>query len=324
MNKYKVLIASRSFGRIYKEPLNMLKKGGCDIKFASSSGRPLNEDERARTLIVDVDGIIVGSDKITKEVINEATRLKVISKHGVGVDNIDLNATSKKGIVVTNVPEANFNAVADLTFGLMLAIARSICEADKTVRRGLWKRIIGTELWGKTLGVVGVGRIGKAVIRRAKGFDMKVLAHRKHVFKDEAFARKYGLSYVPLERVLKESDFVTIHVPLTEETRGMIGEKEMRIMKKTAYLINAARGGIVNEEALCKALRERWIAGAALDVFENERPIDSPLLKLENVVLTPHIGAYTYEALKEMGVTTAKNLLNVLEGKQPLHKVKMT
>jgi len=317
MTDFQVLVTSRSFGREYKEPLKILEGGGCEVNFPPDLGRPLTEEELL-DLIIDTDGIIVGADKITESVINKSNRLKVISKHGVGVDNIDLEAASKKGIVVTNVPDANYNAVADLTFGLMLAIARLICEADRIVKEGRWEKVIGTELWEKTLGVVGVGRIGKAVIRRARGFDMKVLAY--DVLEDDALAREYKLRYVSLEDVLRESDFVTIHVPLTNETKGMIGEKELKMMKKTAYLINAARGEIVDEKALCRALNENWIAGAALDVFKNEPPVNSPLLKLKNVVLTPHIGAYSHEAIRKMDIASAINLLNVLKGKQPLYQ----
>ena len=315
---FKVLVTSRSFGREFKEPSKILEESGCKVKFATNFERPLTEEELL-DLIVDVDGIIVGADKITRSVINKSNKLKVISKHGVGVDNIDLEAASKKGIVVTYVPDANYNAVADLTFGLMLAVARLICEADKTVRRGQWNKFIGTELWEKTLGVVGVGRIGKAVIRRARGFDMKVLAY--DLLEDDASAREYKFDYAPLEDVLKMSDFVTMHVPLTEKTKGMIGEKELRMMKKTAYLINASRGEVVDEYALFRALSEKWIAGAALDVFKNEPPGDSPLLKLKNVVLTPHIGAYSYEAIKKMDITSAVNLLNVLKGEKPLYQI---
>lgn len=318
MSNFTILILSRSFGREYKQPLKILEKNGCKTNFLSNMDRPLKEEDLLK-LTSDVDGIIVGAEKITKKIINNTKKLRVISKHGVGVDNIDLRAATKKGIIVTNVPDANFNAVADLTFGLMITAARSICEADRTVRNGQWKKYIGVELWEKTLGVIGTGKIGKAVITRSRGFNMKVLAY--DLFKDEAFARKHDFSYVPFKSVLENSDFVTIHVPLTEKSRNLIGEKELRIMKKTSYLINAARGEIIDEDALYKALINGWIAGAALDVFKNEPLTDSSLLTLQNITLTPHIGAYSYEAIKKMGEVSVINLLNVLKGKQPLYRV---
>ncbi len=318
MNEFKVLVLSCSFGRIFKRPVKMLEKNGCKIAFGSVVGRSLQEGELVN-LVADVDGIIVGNEKLTEKVISSAKKLKVISKHGAGVDNIDLNFASQKGIIVTNVPDANFNAVADLVFGLMIALTRKICVGNQEVRRGKWKRIIGTEICEKNLGVIGTGRAGKAVIKRAKGFDMKIFAH--DIFEDEIFAAHYCFSYITLQKVLRNSDFLTIHVPLTRETRHLIGEEELNQMKKTAYLINTSRGEVVDEDALYKVLSEKRIAGAALDVYKDEPPVNSPLLKLDNVLLTPHIGAYTQKAIRKMGMSAAVNLMNILQGEKPLHQV---
>jgi len=190
------------------------------------------------------------------------------------------------------------------------------------VKAGQWKRVTGVELWQKTLGVVGSGRIGQTVIKRAKGFEMKVLAY--DICKDEKIAEELGFEYASLERLLKESDFVTIHVPLTDKTKGLIGEKEIRLMKSSAYLINAARGGIVDEEALYRTLKEKRLAGAALDAHIKEPPsYDNSLLRLDNVIATPHMGADSQETLKNMDLVAAENILRVLKGQEPLYALNL-
>jgi len=311
----KVLITSRSFGKVYKNSIKMLEEGGCEI-IKSPYPRALKEKELLE-LIEGIDAVIVGVDEVTARVIEIADRLKVISKHGVGVDNVDVEAASKKGILVTTTPGTNANAVADFTFALILSLSRSICKADYSLKCGEWGRIIGHETGGKILGVVGTGRIGRAVINRAGGFDMRVLAY--DITPDKKLASQLKVEYVSLETLLASSDFVTLHIPLTEKTRNMLGQKEISLMKPCAYLINTARGGILDEDALYSALKEKKIAGAAIDVYEEEPPpADSRLLKLDNLITTPHIAAYTYEALREMGIMTAKNVLRVLKGEPPI------
>ncbi|MBC7083590.1 MAG: phosphoglycerate dehydrogenase [Firmicutes bacterium] len=291
----------------------MLEDSGHEV-IRNPHGRPFTEEE-LRTLIKDVDGIIVGLDAISREVIAAAEKLKVISKYGVGVDNIDLEAARAKGIIVTYTPSSNSEAVADLTMGLLLAAARRIPSADRAVRSGDWRKVVGLAVWKKTIGVVGVGRIGRGVVKRASGFNMKILCCDKVM--DSDFAARYGAEYVSLDFLLQQSDFVTLHVPLTDETRGLIGEKELSQMKRTAILINTARGEVVDEDALYQALVGGRIAGAALDVFRNEPPIGSRLLELDNVILTPHIGAHTDEAITEMGCKAVRNLMAVLNGELP-------
>ncbi|MGB9630993.1 MAG: glyoxylate reductase [Candidatus Methanodesulfokora sp.] len=262
------------------------------------------------------------TDPIDEEVINSAPNLRIIAQYAVGFDNIDLKAATKRGIYVTNTPEVLTETTADFAFALMLAVARRVVEADKYVRNGKWKvawhplMMLGEDVHGRTLGIVGLGRIGCAVARRARGFNMKILYY--DVVRREDMERELGIKYVDLETLLKESDFVTIHTPLTPETYHLIGEKQLRMMKKTAFLINTSRGKVVDQKALYKALKEGWIACAALDVFEQE-PIemDDPLLELENVVLAPHIASASHETRSRMAEIVAENLLAFKRGEIP-------
>ncbi|MDK2806087.1 MAG: hypothetical protein PWQ94_1251 [Thermoanaerobacterium sp.] len=312
MSKYKVVITARSFGQSSDEPFNILKENDCEV-VKIPVDRPLSADELI-PLVKDADALIVGNDKVTEDVINAGTKLKIISRYGVGYDNIDLDAAKRKGVVVTNTPNTNDNSVADLTIGLMLVLARNILAVDRIVKGGEWKRIMGTEIYGKTLGIIGLGRIGKGVAKRAKGFSMKILCY--DVYPDQEFAEEYNITYCSLEELLKNSDIVSIHVPLMPATKGLIGEKELNMMKPTAFLINAARGGIVDERALYNALSNKIIAGAALDATEKEPPVGSPLLKLDNVIITSHIGGYTAEAVNNMGIVAANNVVLTLNNKQ--------
>ena len=306
---WKILITSVSFLNAGEQPLRMLQEGGCNLIW-NPWGRSLRAEE-LKALIVDVDGVIAGLDEYNAEVLSTAKRLKVISRYGVGLDKVDLETAKRLGIRVTNTPEENIQAVADLTFGLILATSRKIPQSHQSTREGKWDRLIGHGVYGKTLGIIGLGRIGKAVAKRGKGFDMEILAY--DVYKDEPFAAAHGIPFLSLDELLRRADFVTLHCDLNAQTKGMIGLKELKMMKETAYLINTARGGIIDEEALYQALQEGRIAGCGLDVYTNEPPTGSPLLSLENIVTTGHIGAYTDEAIKEMALTSVKNLLSGLE-----------
>jgi len=261
------------------------------------------------------------SDRIDRDVMDAAgTQLKIISNYAVGYNNIDVEEATKKGILVTNTPGVLTDATADLTWALLMACARRIPESDRFVREGKFvgwgpMLMLGYEVYGRTIGIIGLGDIGTAVARRAKGFGMKILYHnRKRNIDGE---REVGAVYVSLDTLLKESDFITIHVPLTQETFHLIGEKEIELMKKNAILINVARGEVVDEKALISALKEKRIAYAGLDVFENEPQINPELFTLENVVLTPHTGSATYESRNRMAVMAAENLLAGLKGKRP-------
>jgi glyoxylate reductase len=262
------------------------------------------------------------TDTIDKEVMDAAgPRLKVISNYAVGFNNIDVEEATRRGIMVTNTPGVLTETTADLAWALMMSIARRIVEADKFVRAGKFRGwepllLLGTDVYGATLGIIGFGRIGQAMARRASGFNMKVIYYDLQRAPSQV-EKELGASYRTLPELLSEADFVTIHVPLTPQTHHLIGEKELKMMKKEAYLINTARGPIVDEKALVRALQEKWIRGAALDVFENEPEVEPELLKLDNVVLAPHIGSATYATRTKMATMAAENLIKALQGEIP-------
>lgn len=271
--------------------------------------------------IENVDAVIIRvMGKITQHVINAAKKLKVIGRHGAGLDNVDLKAATERGIPVVYTPEANVESVAEHTIGLMIAVAKKIPQAHYALKiKNDWSvryKYIGTELSNKTLGLIGLGRIGRNVARLAKGFNMRVLYYDRVRMPDQE--EELGVKYVDLDTLLESSDFLSIHVPLTKETYKMIGEHEIKKMKPGAFLINTSRGGIVDEAALYRALVSGKLAGAALDVYEKEPPdFKNPLFNLENVVFSPHMAAHTKEALRRMAVTVAEDVVAVLQGKHP-------
>lgn len=309
----RILITPRSFGKTSNVPFEMLEGQGYEI-IRNDTGRSYTEDELLK-VIEDADGVIAGLDPITRRVLEKGKKLKVVSKYGVGVDNIDLEAARELGIKVTYTPGANNESVADFAFALMLSLSRKVNELDEIVRSNKWEKKIGTEVYGKTIGIVGTGAIGKGVARRAGGFNMEVLAY--DIYPDEAFAKQTGMKYVDKKTLLERSDFITLHVPLTDEMYHFIGSVELDMMKKSSILINTSRGGIVDEEALYNALKENKIAGAALDVYETEPPTDSKLLELKNILLAPHCGASTVDATDRMGIMAAEGLISVLGGMEP-------
>ena len=314
---FKVLVATRSFGSTSDAPWDVLHNSGCELVKADMS-QEMSEDRLIR-LLEGVDGAIIGVVPMTSYVMENAPTLKVISMHGVGTDHIDLEAAARLGIVIANCPGTNDQAVADLTIGLMIAIARNIPSVDNELRAGTWGRQKGSELWKKTLGMIGFGRIGSAVAKRAIGFDMRVLVYDPYV--EPQYVIEIGASVAPLEDMLVESDYLSLHAALTPETKKMIGTPQFERMKPSAFLINTARGGLVDEDALHDALISGKIAGAAMDVFVEEPLRSSPLLELKNVVLTPHIGAHTVEAIDRMGVMAARNVVRTLQGGQPISRV---
>ncbi len=273
--------------------------------------------------VKDVDALVpLLTDPIDAEVFDAAPKLRIVSQYAVGYDNIDVKEATKRGIYVTNTPGVLTETVADFTFALMLAVARRIVEADKYVREGKWKvgwhplMMIGSDVYERTLGIIGMGRIGSAVARRAKGFGMRILYY--DAIRREDLEKELGVEYVDMDKLLEESDFVSLHVPLTPETYHLMGEEQFRKMKPTAFLINTSRGKVVDQKALYKALKEGWIAGAGLDVFEQEPiPPDDPLLQLNNVVLAPHAASASYETRSRMAEIVAENLIAFLNGKVP-------
>lgn len=267
-------------------------------------------------IIGEYDALVVRSEtKVTAEVIEAARRLRIIGRAGVGVDNIDVAAATQRGIIVVNSPEGNTIAAAEHTIALMMAMARNIPQADRSLRAGEWKRskFVGTEVYRKTLGIIGLGKIGREVARRAKGLGMNVVAYDP--FTPTEVAERIGVKLTDLNSLLAQSDFVTIHTPLNEQTRHLINAERIALMKDGARLINCARGGIVDEGALAEALRSGKLAGAAVDVFSKEPPPpDNPLIALENCVVTPHLGASTEEAQVNVAVDVAEQIVSVLRG----------
>lgn len=272
--------------------------------------------EELKQIIKDYDALVVRSGtKVTKEIIDAASNLKVIGRAGVGLDNVDLEAATARGIIVMNTPGGNTISTAEHTMSMILALSRSIPQANASLKAGEWKRskFMGTELYNKVLGVVGLGRIGSEVVKRALSFGMKVVAFDPFISLE--IAKQMGVEVVELKEVLSRADYITIHTPLSDETKHLISDKEFAIMKPTAKIINCARGGIIDEQALFKALESKKIAGAAIDVFENEPPTGSPLLKLDNIVLTPHLGASTEEAQVNVAVEIAEVVRDALLGR---------
>ena len=287
---------------------------------------PWVEPERWELEVVRVDGVISRKGKITREQMQQSSgRLKIIARTGVGVDpsRVDLEAAKEFRVWVTNQPGSNAVSVAELVFGQMIALVRHTHEANHAVKENRWGdylKFIGTELAGKTLGIVGMGNIGTRVALRARAFEMDLAIYDPYI--PESHVTALGGRWIGLDELLGDSDFVTIHCPLNRETKGMIGAKELALMKASAFLINAARGGIIDEDALLAVLKQGKIAGAALDVIANEPPSkDHPLIKLDNVLWTPHLGAVTLEASERGEWGAAQEVIRVLESKRPKNPV---
>jgi D-3-phosphoglycerate dehydrogenase len=317
MGRPKVVITARSFGRYSREAFAILERAGCEISHLA--GTRAKSAEEMISLVRDTDGLIVGCDEVSAAVLDAAPCLRIIAKFGVGYDNIDVKAARERGVHVTYTPGATEDAVAELAMGLIVALARQILPADAAVRASGWQRPASVGLWHKTLGIVGLGAVGKKLALRACAFEMRILAY--DVAPDSAFARQHGIQYVSLEHLLQESDFVSLHVPLMPQTTKIIGQLQLQLMKPTAYLVNTARGELVDEDALIRALREGVIVGAALDVFWDEPPLDSPLLTLSSVILTPHMAGDTPAACESKGAMSATDVVRVVQGQHPLHPV---
>jgi glyoxylate reductase len=287
----------------------------------------VNSDNRALTKeeiingIKENDGLLcLLTDPIDREVIYAEPKLKMIASYAVGYDNIDISAATERGIPVSNTPGVLTETTAELAWALLFSVARRIAEGDTFTRAGNFKGwapllMLGQDITNKTLGIIGAGRIGTAFALKSKGFDMKVIYTDEQ--RNKQLERKLEAKKVPLTKLLKESDFVSIHVPLIKATHHLIGEKELKMMKKTAILLNTARGPIIDETALIKALKEHWIFGAGLDVYEHEPKIPKELIKLDNVILQPHIGSGTIETRTKMALMAAENLIEGLKGNMP-------
>ncbi|HZP26205.1 MAG TPA: phosphoglycerate dehydrogenase [Dehalococcoidia bacterium] len=294
---------------IAEDGINLLRQFGAEVDVRTG----LSPQELIAA-VADYDALVVRSEtKVTADVIAAASQLQVIGRAGIGVDNIDVKAASERGVVVVNAPTGNVSSAAEHTIALMLALARYIPQADETLRSGKWERgkFLGVEVRGRTMGIVGLGQVGSEVARRARGLEMRVLAYDPFV--PEERARVLGVEVVGFDELLRQSDFITLHVTLTDATRKLIGEKEFKKMKPGARIINVSRGGVIDEKALLKALDEGRIAGAALDVFETEPVTDHPLFHSDKVVVTPHLGASTAEAQERVAMDVAEQIIAVLQ-----------
>lgn len=294
------------------EALKVLQEFSNDLVF-NELGRPLTEDELI-PLLKDCAGYVAGLDYVTEKVISSCPNLKVISRYGAGYDRVDIAAAKAKGIPVTNTPGVNAEAVGELAFSLILSLARRIPYLNQSTRSGGWVRSTGMELKGKTIGIMGLGAIGKVVARCAGGFEMNVLAYDPYV--DKAYCAEHKIRVCTFDEVIEEADVISLHLPLTDSTRHLINSDTIARMKSSAILINTSRGGIIDEDAAYYALKESRLGGLGLDAFEIEPPTESKLFELDNVVVTPHTGAHTKEATENMAYGSIKNLVDVLSGKE--------
>lgn len=306
----KVLITPRSFRQAGDFTFKLFKENGFEV-IENTTGKTLTEEQMIE-FCSDVDGLLVGIDPVTERVMKNSPKLRAISKYGAGLDNIDLEAAKKYNIKVDRAAGTNAVSVAELAIGLFFTLARNIVPVSMSTRQGGWDRFRGVEITGKTVGIIGLGNIGREVARMTHGLGMNILAYDPFVDTGSDFIKKYSIKITSLDELYPQADFITLHLPLTDETRHMINAGVLNSMKKTAYIINTSRGELVDEEALYKSLSEGKIAGAASDVFSKEPPGDHPLVKLNNFVLTSHIGAFTEEANIKMARVSTENLIRML------------
>jgi D-3-phosphoglycerate dehydrogenase len=303
MTMPKVFISTTSFGEYDASPLKFLEDAGIGVQL-NPHKRKLTPEE-CLCLYKDIDGLIAGTEALTAEVLKSARNLRVISRCGTGMDNIDLKAARQQGIKVFNTPDSPTVAVAELTVGLMLALLRHIPSGDRDIRAEKWQKRMGNLLQGKNVGIIGFGRIGQKVAELVLGFGAQV------VYCDPAVNRA-DYTRMPLDKLLSQADIVSLHLSGGVNNAPLLGDRELRSMKQGSWLINCARGGVVDEAALSQVLQEGWLSGAAADVFEQE-PYTGPLAKLDNVILTPHIGSYAVESRVDMEVQAVKNLIKGLK-----------
>lgn len=308
----KVLVTSGSFGEVSDEPLGILKEYDMQVDFENGS----YDEEKFLNIISEYDALIIGAHELMAKAMEKAKKLKIICKHGAGVDNIDLEAARKFNICVTNVPATNSNAVADMAFGLILDVARKISLSSRQVKSALWerKKNIGVDVYRKTLSLVGFGAIARNMARRAVGFGMEVYAHDPFV--SEQLEEYSYVKLVSFKEAIERADFLSIHVPLNEKTKNLINREQMAMMKKGSFIINTSRGGIVNEEALYEYLANNHLAGAGLDVTEKEPPTGSPLIDLDSVTIVPHIASYSRESLNTVSLVCARNIVKIFSGEE--------
>jgi len=314
----RLLVTPTTYGKYDSRLKSKLKDQVGEVIY-STTGKPLTSVEVAH-LLPGMDGYIAGLDTINSQALETADRLRVISRYGVGVDSVDLQACKDKNIIVTNTPGANTVSVAELSLGMILALARQLPVAMEATRRGQWPRLDGLSLVGKTIAIIGLGAIGKQLVRRLSGFDCHIVAYDP--IPDHKYAQENQVQLLSMDEALPQADFVSLHVPLLPETRGLVNEAFITRMKKGSFLVNTSRGELLDEEVVFRALIDEHLSGAALDVFTKEPPgSDNPLLSLPQVIPTPHMGAHTDGAVNAMGWMSLEDCLAVLRGEEPLYRV---
>lgn len=304
----KILITPKSYINVFQQMKPLLK--GLEV-VVNDTGKTFSQVEMLER-IEDVDGLLVGVDPVNRQVVERARKLGAVSKYGVGIDNIDLQALGERGITIKTTPGTNNVSVAELTLGLLFTIGRNLWASTNSVKNGGWQRTMGVELTGKTLGLIGCGNIGREVAVRAKGLCMSVLICDPF-FTDTNFLKQHAIEKEDFNTLLVRSDFISLHLPLTNETRGIISRECLEKMKSDAFIVNTSRGELVDEAALTWALKSGAVAGAACDVWTQEPPGDHPLLRMNNFILTPHIGANTHEAVLRMAHAATRNLVEMLK-----------
>lgn len=307
---------------IPREGIELLEKH-FEVK-VNKEDRPMTKEELYKAA-KECDAVLTQlTDKIDGEFLDECSNIKICANYAVGYDNFDVKAANERGVILTNTPDVLSETTAELAWALLMSVSRRIVTADKYLREGNWKQfkptlLLGQDLYGKTLGILGAGRIGKAFVKKSLGYAMNIIYHNRS--RDELFEKKYGAKWVSMQELYEKSDILSIHVPLTKETHHIVDKQAFKSMKANTILINTARGSVIDQEALINALNNNLIWGAGLDVFEDEPKVPQELVEMDNVVLTPHIGSASMETRTGMGILAAKNIVEVLEGREPLTKV---
>lgn len=316
----KILVSASHFDTLCADAWNLLEANGHEVIYDPQRQFPAYSFEELQQIIGDVDAAIIGMDQYSEAVFEMAPNLKAVAKFGVGVDNIDLEAAKRHRVAALNAPGQNSNAVAELTVGFILDLLRQVFPIQKELEKGNWVRSLGGELKGKTVGLLGFGAIARLVAQKLAAFDVTIQAY--DIYMDHALADSMGVKVVTQEEVICNSDIVSLHIPVTEQTHHLFDADMFGRMKKGAYLVNAARGGLIDLDALCDALKTGQIVGAALDAFEVEPlPADSEIFRCGNVICTPHIGAETREAYHNVSMTVSQDIIAVLDGRKPIHWV---
>lgn len=308
----KILVTPRSFAKFNREEVETLL-GSHNIEIINNPhGRILSEDEMIEA-VRDIDGLIVGVDPVTKAVIDAAPHLKTIAKYGVGTDNIDVDYATSRGINVSITANANSNAVADYTFALLLDVARNVTTINNRAKSGDWNKITSLDVFGKKIGVIGLGAIGKGVVSRSKGFNMEIYGY--DLYEDKEYNELNGVKFTDIDTIVKECDFITLHLPLTESTKNLLNAENLKNAKENLIIVNTARGGLIDEEVLYDLLSSGKIYGLGIDAFEIEPPESSPLLTLENVVVGSHTAAGSEDATNTMTLMAVQNIIRDMEDK---------